>query len=153
MKAVLRCCYWLRTSAGQLEPLCRRGGVAAPRVVARCDLSAQSVMRRTNSNARLGSIATSEGPPAGDAFMACPICFEVYTTGGSSAPRVLDCAHSFCEGCITRWIEVAPAAAGQIQGARGSCPGRVSGLLSGGQPVAARQHIASCLPVQKHHLL
>lgn len=72
-------------------------------------------MRRTSSNAHLTSIATSEGPPTGDAFMACPICFEVYTTGGANAPRVLDCSHSFCEGCINRWVEVAPAQAGQIQ--------------------------------------
>lgn len=83
-------------------------------------------MRRTGSSARLANITTSEGPPAGDAFMACPICFEVYTTGGSSAPRVLDCAHSFCEGCINRWVEVDPAAAaGQIQGdvnRRVTCP-------------------------------
>jgi para-nitrobenzyl esterase len=70
-------------------------------------------MRRSNS---LRDVSTSEGPPAGDAFMACPICFEVFTTGGSSAPRVLDCSHSFCVGCINRWVEVAPEATGQIQG-------------------------------------
>ena len=68
-------------------------------------------MRRTGSSAAL----TSEGPPTGDAFMACPICFEPFMSGGLNAPRVLDCSHSFCVGCINRWVAAAPSD-GQIQG-------------------------------------
>jgi para-nitrobenzyl esterase len=45
----------------------------------------------------------SAGPPSGDAYMACPICFEVFESVGARRPRVLDCNHSFCIECIRRW--------------------------------------------------
>lgn len=49
------------------------------------------------------AMRSAEGPPAGDAYMACPVCFEVFTSSGSRRPRVLDCNHTFCSDCIRRW--------------------------------------------------
>ena len=60
-------------------------------------------MRRNQSQS---SLSTSEGPPEGDAFLACPICFEIFTSSGPQQPQQLDCSHNFCQSCITRWVEM-----------------------------------------------
>ncbi|XP_077990018.1 uncharacterized protein LOC144444469 [Glandiceps talaboti] len=35
-----------------------------------------------------------------DDLLTCQLCFEVYTS-----PKVLSCQHSFCEGCLQRWVD------------------------------------------------
>ena len=60
---------------------------------------------------------TAGGPPTGDAFFACPVCFEVFESDGERRPQLLDCGHSFCGGCIARWEETSADTDGSF-----SCP-------------------------------
>eukprot|EP01052_Picozoa_sp_SAG31_P027181 SAG31_NODE_2522_length_5565_cov_5.101903_2_plen_237_part_00 len=46
---------------------------------------------------------TMGGPPLGDAFLACPVCFELYESDGVHRPQQLDCGHSFCAACVQQW--------------------------------------------------
>ena len=36
----------------------------------------------------------------GEQILSCPICFERYSTEGDRLPKVLNCLHSSCQGCL-----------------------------------------------------
>ena len=33
-------------------------------------------------------------------WTACSICLDPYSAAGDVVPRMLDCGHDFCEGCL-----------------------------------------------------
>ena len=78
-----------------LQKLLRKAGAKAPEAVAK------SILQQRNL------VSVGAKPASAREALECPLCMEPYADDEHHVPRILQCGHSACQGCLSLMLRTA----------------------------------------------